>query len=222
MNTLETANNMSTSWKSRAASPGSDTIFEYVASSALPTEHGEFQLHVYRPVGGQVEHLAMVKGDIYGREDVLLRVHSECLTGDVLGSLRCDCGKQLDSALARIAECGHGVVIYLRGHEGRGIGLANKIRAYQLQDLGHDTVEANLALGLPVDARDYKMAARMLDHLGAKSVRLITNNPQKLEKLAESGLRITERVPSLTGHTPYNLGYLRTKQDKLGHMFNFD
>ncbi|HJV72960.1 MAG TPA: GTP cyclohydrolase II [Noviherbaspirillum sp.] len=204
------------------ASPGSNKIFDHVASSILPTRHGEFHIHVYQPVGETVEHVAMVKGDVSGQERVLVRVHSECLTGDVLGSQRCDCGEQLDAALAKIAEEGRGVVVYLRGHEGRGIGLANKIRAYQLQDQGKDTVEANLALGLPVDTRDYQVAARILEHLGVKTIRLMTNNPKKMQKLADSGMHVVERIPVLTAHTPHNVGYLRTKQEKLGHMLDFE
>lgn len=199
-----------------------DQIFNHVASSLLPTRHGEFRIHVYQPVDETVEHVAVVKGDLNGQERVLVRVHSECLTGDVLGSQRCDCGEQLDAALAKIAEEGRGVVVYLRGHEGRGIGLANKIRAYQLQDQGQDTVEANLALGLPVDTRDYQVAARILEHLGVKTIRLMTNNPKKMKKLADYGMHIVERVPVLTAHTPHNVGYLRTKQEKLGHMLDFE
>lgn len=206
----------------KTAAAGSDKIFNHVASSILPTKHGEFHIHVYQPVNETVEHVAMVKGEVSGQEGVLVRVHSECLTGDVLGSLRCDCGEQLDAALARIAQEGKGVVVYLRGHEGRGIGLANKIRAYQLQDQGRDTVEANLDLGLPVDTRDYQVAARILEHLGVKTIRLMTNNPKKMKKLADYGLHIVERVPVLTAHTPHNVGYLRTKQQKLGHMLDFE
>lgn len=204
------------------AAAGSDKIFDHVASSLLPTRHGEFTIHVYQPVGETVEHVAIVKGDITGKEGVLVRVHSECLTGDVLWSMRCDCGEQLEAAMVKIAEAGTGAVVYLRGHEGRGIGLANKIRAYQLQDQGRDTVEANLDLGLPVDTRDYQVAARILKHLGVKSVRLMTNNPRKLEKLAQYGTQIVERIPMLTAHTPHNIGYLRTKQEKLGHMLDFE
>jgi GTP cyclohydrolase II len=169
-----------------------------------------------------VEHVAIVKGDLKDQDRVLVRVHSECLTGDVLGSMRCDCGEQLDAALKRIAEAGQGVVVYLRGHEGRGIGLANKIKAYQLQDQGRDTVEANLDLGLPVDIRDYEVAAHVLRHLGVKSIRLMTNNPRKMKKLADYGVLIAERVPMLTAHTPHNIAYLRTKQEKLGHMLDFE
>lgn len=206
----------------KTAAVGSDKIFEHVVSSILPTKHGEFRIHVYRPVDETVEHVAMVKGDLNGRKGVLVRVHSECLTGDVLGSLRCDCGEQLDAALAKIAEAGAGVVVYLRGHEGRGIGLANKIMAYQLQDQGRDTVEANLDLGLPVDTRDYQVAAHILEHLGVKTIRLMTNNPKKMKKLADYGLHIVERIPMLTAHTSHNIGYLRTKQQKLGHMLDFE
>ena len=206
----------------QTASAGSEKIFNHVATSLLPTKHGEFRIHVYQPVGETVEHVAIVKGELKGQEKVLVRVHSECLTGDVLGSLRCDCGEQLDAALAKISEEGLGVVVYLRGHEGRGIGLANKIRAYQLQDQGQDTVEANLALGLPVDTRDYQVAAQILDDLGVKTIRLMTNNPKKMKKLADYGMHIVERIPVLTAHTPHNIGYLRTKQEKLGHMLDFE
>lgn len=219
--TLEAAAAQAARRTQTAAEPDPAAFFEPVASSVIPTRHGAFHIHVYQPVGESVEHVAIVKGDIRGHDDVLMRVHSECLTGDVLGSLRCDCGEQLEAALAKIAECGAGVVVYLRGHEGRGIGLANKIRAYQLQDQGRDTVEANLALGLPVDARDYQVAARIMKHLGVKSVRLMTNNPKKIEKLVRYGLRITKRVPMLAGHTRHNIAYLRTKQEKMGHMLEF-
>jgi GTP cyclohydrolase II len=213
---------MNNNGEQQAAAAGSDKIFDHVASSLLPTKHGEFRIHVYQPVGEAVEHVAIVKGDLKDQERVLVRVHSECLTGDVLGSMRCDCGEQLDAALKRIAEAGQGVVVYLRGHEGRGIGLANKIKAYQLQDQGRDTVEANLDLGLPVDIRDYEVAAHILRHLGVKSIRLMTNNPRKMKKLADYGVLIAERVPMLTAHTPHNIAYLRTKQEKLGHMLDFE
>jgi GTP cyclohydrolase II len=204
------------------APAGSDKIFDHVATSLLPTRHGEFRIHVYKPIGESVEHVAIVKGELKDQEKVLVRVHSECLTGDVLGSLRCDCGEQLDAALGKIAAEGLGVVVYLRGHEGRGIGLANKIRAYQLQDQGQDTVEANLALGLPVDTRDYQVAAQILNDLGVKTIRLMTNNPKKMKKLADYGMQVVERIPVLTAHTPHNIGYLRTKQQKLGHMLDFE
>lgn len=213
---------MNNNGEQQTAAASSDKIFDHVASSLLPTKHGEFRIHVYQPVGETVEHVAIVKGDLKDQERVLVRVHSECLTGDVLGSMRCDCGEQLDAALKRIAEAGQGVVVYLRGHEGRGIGLANKIKAYQLQDQGRDTVEANLDLGLPVDIRDYEVAAHVLRHLGVKSIRLMTNNPRKMKKLADYGVLIAERVPMLTAHTPHNIAYLRTKQEKLGHMLDFE
>lgn len=177
-------------------------------------------MHVFHLAGASVEHVAIVKGDLNGHERVLVRVHSECLTGDVLGSTRCDCGSQLDAAMSRIAEAGQGVVVYLRGHEGRGIGLANKIRAYQLQDQGRDTVDANLELGLPVDARDYQVAADILRYLGVRSIRLMTNNPCKVKALANHGVQVDERVPVLTTPTGHNAAYLRTKQDKLGHLLD--
>lgn len=177
-------------------------------------------MHVFQLVGESVEHAAIVKGHLDGHERVLVRVHSECLTGDVLGSIRCDCGSQLDAALSRIAEAGQGVVVYLRGHEGRGIGLANKIRAYQLQDQGLDTVDANLELGLPVDTRDYQVAAKILHYLGVRSIRLMTNNPRKVKDLANYGVQVDERVPVLTTPTGHNAAYLRTKQDKLGHFLD--
>jgi GTP cyclohydrolase II len=195
---------------------------EHVATSLLPTKHGEFRMHVYRCPDEAIEHVVLVKGELRDQENVLVRVHSECLTGDVFGSVRCDCGEQLDTALAKINEAGLGAVVYLRGHEGRGIGLGNKILAYQLQDQGRDTVEANLDLGLPVDTRTYQVAVRMLQHLGVKTIRLMTNNPGKMGKLAEHGLHIVERIPVLTRRTPHNMAYLRTKQKKLGHMLDFD
>lgn len=202
--------------------PASDELIEYVASSLLPTRHGDFRIHVYRAIGETVEHTVLVKGDLRGRDNVLVRVHSECLTGDVFGSMRCDCGEQLDAAMAMINEAGAGAIVYLRGHEGRGIGLANKIRAYQLQDQGRDTVQANTDLGLPVDTRDYEAAAQILHHMGVESIRLITNNPSKMTKLKESGIRVVERIPVLIERTAHNSAYLRTKQEKLGHMLDFE
>lgn len=204
-----------------AVKASSTRTVEHLASSRLPTRHGEFSMHVFQPAGESVEHVAIVKGNLDGYERVLVRVHSECLTGDVLGSTRCDCGNQLDEALSRIAEAEQGVVVYLRGHEGRGIGLANKIRAYQLQDQGRDTVDANLELGLPVDTRDYQVAASILRYLGVRSIRLMTNNPHKVRDLADHGVQIDERVPVLTTPTGHNIAYLRIKQDKLGHLLNF-
>jgi GTP cyclohydrolase II len=199
-----------------------EPIIVHVASSRLPTAHGEFHMHVYRCPEEAIEHVALIKGDLHDQERVLVRVHSECLTGYVFGSARCDCGAQLDAAMSRINEAGVGAIVYLRGQEGRGIGLGNKILAYQLQDQGRDTVEANLDLGLPVDTRTYQVAARILAHLGVRSIRLMTNNPGKMEKLAQHGLQIVERVPVVTRRTPHNMAYLRTKQKKLGHMLDFD
>lgn len=193
-----------------------------VASSFLPTRHGEFRVHVYKPLAESVEHVALVHGEPQGAERLLVRVHSECLTGDVFGSQRCDCGEQLELAMAAIAQEGRGMVIYLRGHEGRGIGLANKILAYKLQDQGRDTVEANLDLGLPVDTRDYQAATDILNQLGVKSIRLMTNNPLKMETLAKHGVEIVERVPVRSTLTPHNTPYLRAKQKKLGHMLDVD
>jgi GTP cyclohydrolase II len=195
---------------------------EHVATSQLPTRHGEFRISVYRSPEDGIEHTVLVKGDLHGQERVLVRVHSECLTGDVFGSRRCDCGEQLDAAMAMIGANGTGAIVYLRGHEGRGIGLGNKILAYELQDQGRDTVEANLDLGLPIDTRSYQVAAGILQHLGVKTVRLITNNPGKLAKLRAHGLQIEERIPVLTKHTPHNIAYLRTKKEKLGHMLDFE
>ncbi|MFF4380046.1 bifunctional 3,4-dihydroxy-2-butanone-4-phosphate synthase/GTP cyclohydrolase II [Kitasatospora sp. NPDC001547] len=193
------------------------------AVTALPTAHGEFTAVGYRGTIDGVEHLALVAGglDAEGRlpdsEDVLVRVHSECLTGDVFGSLRCDCGPQLEASLRRVAEAGRGVVLYLRGHEGRGIGLAHKLRAYELQERGRDTVDANLDLGLPADARDYSIAAQMLVDLGVRSLTLLTNNPQKLTALTEHGLKVKGREAVEIAPGEHNLGYLRTKRDRMGH-----
>lgn len=190
---------------------------ERTAQTRLPTRHGEFTAYVYRsPVDG-IEHVALVKGDVAGRSGVLVRVHSECLTGDIFGSLRCDCGEQLDRAMALIAEAGAGVVVYLRGHEGRGIGLTDKLKAYQLQDQGHDTVQANVALGLPVDSRRYDAAAVILTDLGVSSLRLLSNNPLKVAELERFGLEVAERVALAIPPNPENLNYLLTKQVKLGH-----
>lgn len=190
-------------------------------AAKLPTRHGEFTAHVYRSVLDGVEHIALVKGDISGRENVLVRVHSECLTGDILGSLRCDCGPQLETSLARISREEAGVVVYLRNHEGRGIGLADKLRAYALQDQGLDTVQANEKLGLPVDARSYDVGAQILTDLGLTTIRLLSNNPAKITGLETYRLKITERVPLLTKPTCENQAYLRVKQAKLGHLLEF-
>ncbi|MFJ8472216.1 bifunctional 3,4-dihydroxy-2-butanone-4-phosphate synthase/GTP cyclohydrolase II [Kitasatospora sp. NPDC094011] len=193
------------------------------AVTALPTVHGEFTAVGYQGTIDGVEHIALVAGGLGadGRlpdgEDVLVRVHSECLTGDVFGSLRCDCGPQLEASLRRVAEAGRGVVLYLRGHEGRGIGLAHKLRAYELQEQGRDTVDANLDLGLPADARDYSIAAQMLVDLGVRSLTLLTNNPQKLTAITDHGLKVKGREAVEIAPGEHNLRYLRTKRDRMGH-----
>jgi 3,4-dihydroxy 2-butanone 4-phosphate synthase / GTP cyclohydrolase II len=188
-----------------------------VAETVIPNDYGRWAAYGYRSDVDGTEHLALVYGDLGDGEDVLTRVHSECLTGDVFGSHRCDCGPQLDAAMAKIAERGRGVVLYLRGHEGRGIGLLSKLQAYQLQDSGVDTVDANLELGLPVDAREYSVAAQLLGDLGVRSVRLLTNNPAKVDALAAHGFGVT-RIPLPPQPTPDNLRYLATKRDRLGHQ----
>ncbi|KAB8162639.1 bifunctional 3,4-dihydroxy-2-butanone-4-phosphate synthase/GTP cyclohydrolase II [Streptomyces sp. 3MP-14] len=187
------------------------------AVTSLPTAHGTFRAHGYRSAVDGVEHVALVAGDLGNGEDVLVRVHSECLTGDVFGSQRCDCGPQLTASLERVAEEGRGVVVYLRGHEGRGIGLLSKLRAYELQERGRDTLDANLDLGLPADARDYAVGAGILADLGVRSVRLITNNPAKAEALGGHGVKVNERLPLPVSPGEHNLRYLRTKRDRMGH-----
>ncbi len=195
----------------------SEVLVRAVAEARLPTRHGLFAARVYRDHAG-TEHMALVMGDVAGVSDVLVRVHSECLTGDVFGSLRCDCGGQLDAAMARVAGEGRGVIVYLRGHEGRGVGLTGKMHAYKLQDQGRDTVEANLDLGLPIDARSYDVGAQILTDLGITTLRLMSNNPAKFVELEGYDLRIVERVPLLVSPNQENLSYLRTKQRKLGHQ----
>ncbi len=190
---------------------------ERVAQARIPTVHGEFTAIGFDSLLDGVEHIALITGEIGDGADVLVRVHSECLTGDVLGSLRCDCGPQLDAALAAVAAEGRGVVLYVRGHEGRGIGLMHKLQAYQLQDAGADTVDANLALGMPADARDYGTGAQILVDLGVRSMRLLTNNPTKRAGLEGYGLTIIGRVPLPVRPNPENLRYLRTKRDRMGH-----
>jgi 3,4-dihydroxy 2-butanone 4-phosphate synthase / GTP cyclohydrolase II len=193
---------------------------ERVAETRLPTAHGDFTAYGYRITIDDSEHVALVYGDPQALDDgtpVLTRVHSECLTGDVFGSRRCDCGPQLDEALQRIVEAGRGVVVYLRGHEGRGIGLVAKLQAYQLQDGGRDTVDANLDLGLPADARHYGAATQVLRDLGVRSVRLLTNNPAKTTSLEDYGITVTERVPLTPHPNDHNIGYLLTKRDRMGH-----
>src|SRR5262249_4949200 len=199
---------------------------ERIAEARIPTRHGEFLAVGYTSIYDDVEHVALVRGDIAGPpgngDDVLVRVHSECLTGDVFGSRRCDCGPQLDAALAMVAREGRGVVLYMRGHEGRGIGLMHKLQAYQLQDAGHGTVDANLELGLPADARDYGTGAQILYDLGVRSMRLLTNNPAKRAGLEGYGLRVVGRVPLPVNANPENLRYLQTKRDRMGHDLEFE
>jgi 3,4-dihydroxy 2-butanone 4-phosphate synthase / GTP cyclohydrolase II len=188
-----------------------------LAGANLPTRYGTFEVFVY-DTPERKEHVALVLGAIDDGEPVLVRAHSECLTGDVLGSSRCDCGEQLAHSLRLLQEQGRGVLLYLR-QEGRGIGLANKISAYALQERGLDTVEANHVLGLPEDARDYRVAAEMLLDLGVRRARLLTNNPAKIEGLERYGLKVVERVPLGISPNPSNVGYLRTKREKMGHLF---
>ncbi|HUY63226.1 MAG TPA: bifunctional 3,4-dihydroxy-2-butanone-4-phosphate synthase/GTP cyclohydrolase II [Acidimicrobiales bacterium] len=196
-----------------------DKLVRRIAGPArIPTDYGEFNGFAYESVLDGEHHLAVVLGDVAGCPDVLVRVHSECLTGDVFGSLRCDCGPQLAEAVRLIAEEGCGVVVYLRGHEGRGIGLAHKLRAYHLQEQGHDTVDANLELGLPVDNREYGIGAQILVDLGVTTMRLMTNNPMKYGGLEGFGLDISERVPLSSRPNPENIEYLRTKRERLGHL----
>lgn len=188
------------------------------ACARIPTEFGEFTLCLYHNSLDDKEHMALLAGEVDGQQDVLVRVHSECFTGDVLGSLRCDCGPQLHAAMRRINDEGTGVVVYLRGHEGRGIGIGHKLRAYTLQEGGRDTVDANLDLGLPVDSREYGIGAQILVDLGVSKMRLMTNNPSKYGGLEGFGLEIVERVPLETLPTPENIAYLRTKRERMGHL----
>ena len=193
-----------------------------VATTKLPTQFGDFTAVGYSSDVDGSEHVALIVGDISDGENVLVRVHSECLTGDVFGSLRCDCGPQLQGAMRKIADEGRGVVLYVKGHEGRGIGLLHKLRAYGLQDAGRDTVDANLDLGLPIDSRDYGTGAQILADLGIKSMRLLTNNPAKRAGLEGYGLSITERVPMEIDANDHNVDYLRTKADRMGHTLTFE
>ncbi len=195
-----------------------DKLVRRIASARIPTVHGEFTAHAYESVLDGEQHVALVMGEVDGRPDVLVRVHSECLTGDAFGSLRCDCGPQLQGAMARIAENGSGVVVYLRGHEGRGIGLGHKLRAYSLQEEGFDTVDANLELGLPSDSREYGIGAQILVDLGITTMRLMTNNPAKYGGLEGFGLDIVERVNIPPHANPENIEYLRTKRERMGHL----
>jgi 3,4-dihydroxy 2-butanone 4-phosphate synthase/GTP cyclohydrolase II len=193
---------------------------ERVAEARLPTAYGLFRAIGYHAAHDGAEHVALVYGDLGDGQDVLVRVHSECLTGDVLGSLRCDCGPQLQAALRRVVDEGRGVVLYVRGHEGRGIGLMHKLQAYQLQDQGRDTVDANLELGLPADARDYGTGAQILADLGVRTMRLLTNNPAKRAGLEGYGLTIVGREPLPVRPHPENVRYLRTKRDRMGHLLD--
>jgi GTP cyclohydrolase II len=190
----------------------------YVESSRLPTAWGEFEMHGFEDPVSNKEHVVLTMGDLSGSEPVLARIHSECLTGDALFSMRCDCGSQLQAAMQAISENGVGALFYLR-QEGRGIGLLNKIKAYKLQDEGADTVEANEQLGFGADMRDYSLLLPMLQHLNIDAVRLMTNNPRKVNALEELGVKVVERIAIETGRNPHNEKYLETKAGKLGHMF---
>lgn len=195
-----------------------EKLVRRVSEARIPTQWGDFTCYVYESVLDGEQHIAMVHGAVQGESNVLVRVHSECLTGDVFGSLRCDCGIQLDAAMAAIAEDGLGVVVYLRGHEGRGIGIGHKIRAYSLQDEGRDTVDANLDLGLPIDSREYGIGSQILVDLGITTMRLMTNNPMKYGGLEGFGLQIVDRVSIQVVPNPENLAYLRTKRERMGHL----
>jgi 3,4-dihydroxy 2-butanone 4-phosphate synthase / GTP cyclohydrolase II len=197
-----------------------EKLIKRIAEARIPTPWGDFTCYVYESVLDGEQHVAFARGAVQGEEEVLVRVHSECLTGDVFHSLRCDCGVQLHAAMEKIAADGLGVLVYLRGHEGRGIGLGHKIRAYSLQEEGRDTVEANVDLGLPIDSREYGIGAQILNDLGITTMRLMTNNPAKYGGLEGFGLEITERVPVESVPNPENIDYLRTKREKMGHLLD--
>lgn len=193
-------------------------VLKYIESAKLPTKWGVFEMHGFEDDQTGKEHIALSMGDTAQTEPLLIRIHSECLTGDALFSLRCDCGSQLDAAMQTISELGRGAILYLR-QEGRGIGLINKIRAYHLQDGGADTVEANERLGFGADMRDYSVCKEMLAHLQVISVKLLTNNPRKIDALSSLGITVAERIPLETGKNSHNESYLATKSNKLGHLF---
>jgi 3,4-dihydroxy 2-butanone 4-phosphate synthase/GTP cyclohydrolase II len=199
-----------------------EKLVERVSTVRLPTTFGEFTAHAYRSQLDGVVHVALVAGDVAGRPDVLVRVHSECMTGDIFHSQRCDCGAQLDEAMRRVQEEGRGVILYIVGHEGRGIGLLNKFKAYELQEQGRDTVEANEELGFPADLRDYGIGAQILADLGLTTMRLMTNNPTKIVGIEGYGLKVTEQVPIQVPPGAENVGYLRTKRDRMEHMLSID
>ena len=197
-----------------------ETLVEKVTEASLPTKFGDFKVIGYHALKENKDYVALVKGNVKGKENVLVRVHSGCLTGDVFHSLRCDCGTQLEKALVMIEEAGEGVLLYVESHEGRGIGLMNKLKAYHLQDNGKDTVEANYELGFPADARSYEAGAQALADLGLSTIRLITNNPAKIECLKKYGLEITERVSLNVEPNKHNRKYLETKKKKMGHLLD--
>ncbi|MBV9411777.1 MAG: GTP cyclohydrolase II, partial [Acidimicrobiia bacterium] len=195
-----------------------EKLVKRVGEARIPTGWGDFTCYAYESLLDGETHLALVKGAVQGEDNVLVRVHSECLTGDVFGSLRCDCGPQLETALRQVDAAGLGVVVYLRGHEGRGIGIGHKLRAYSLQEQGLDTLDANLELGFPVDSREYGIGAQILVDLGITTMRLLTNNPAKYGGLEGFGLEIVERVPLQATPNPENIAYLRTKKTRMGHL----
>ncbi len=199
-----------------------EKLVRRISEARIPTKYGEFTAYVFESLLDGTEHMAFVRGEVAGKSDVLVRVHSECLTGDVFGSIRCDCGLQLDLALERVAEENEGVIVYLRGHEGRGIGLGHKLRAYTLQDQGRDTVEANVELGFPIDSREYGIGSQILVDLGITTMRVMTNNPAKYGGLEGYGLEIVERVPLRSRPTDENIAYLRAKQEKMGHLLEIE
>jgi GTP cyclohydrolase II len=215
----ENMKNVSDSTASTAEAVNDECV-ELVAKATIPTRYGVFESHVYRVKSTGAEHLTLIMGDVANGESVLCRLHSECVTGDVFGSYRCDCGEQLDLAMRYIAAENRGILLYLRGHEGRGIGLANKIRAYALQEQGYDTVDANLHLGLPDDAREYDSAAAILRALDVRSVRLMSNNPSKFDTLLKHDIPVCERVALAIPMREENERYIKTKQVKFGHYFD--